>query len=78
MMIPGRRIKLILGEPGVSKFTYNGILLDAKQDSVRFMYHYAVFLVPQVSLSTNLWLLLSFVTVNLLIIGHSFVAYSRM
>ncbi|KAL3628305.1 hypothetical protein CASFOL_027351 [Castilleja foliolosa] len=44
---PGRRIKLILGEPGGSRF-YNGVLLDAQQDSGPFSYHFAVFLVPKV------------------------------
>ncbi|KAI3459692.1 hypothetical protein Pfo_016355 [Paulownia fortunei] len=43
---PGRRIKLILGEPGVSHF-YNGVLLDAQRDSGPFSYHFAVFLVPK-------------------------------
>lgn len=46
---PGRRVKLILGEPGVSRFFYNGILLDAKLDSGPFIYHYGVFLVTSVS-----------------------------
>ncbi|KAL0392577.1 UNVERIFIED_CONTAM: eEF1A lysine and N-terminal methyltransferase [Sesamum radiatum] len=44
---PGRRAKLILGEPGVSHFIYNGILLDAQQDSGPFSYHFGVFLVPK-------------------------------
>ncbi|KAH6768362.1 S-adenosyl-L-methionine-dependent methyltransferases superfamily protein [Perilla frutescens var. frutescens] len=51
---PGRRIKLILGEPGVSNFFYNGVLLDAKQDSGCFIYHYGVFLVPK--LRAHAWL----------------------
>ncbi|KAK4433816.1 eEF1A lysine and N-terminal methyltransferase [Sesamum alatum] len=44
---PGRRVKLILGEPGVSHFIYNGILLDAPQDSGPFSYHFGAFLVPK-------------------------------
>ncbi|KAL0433021.1 UNVERIFIED_CONTAM: eEF1A lysine and N-terminal methyltransferase [Sesamum latifolium] len=44
---PGRRAKLILGEPGVSHFIYNGVLLDAQQDSGPFSYHFGVFLVPK-------------------------------
>lgn len=52
MLQPGRRIKLILGEPGVSNFLYNAILFDAEEDSERFTYQYGVFLVPQVSLSS--------------------------
>ncbi|KAK6122905.1 hypothetical protein DH2020_043371 [Rehmannia glutinosa] len=44
---PGRRIKLILGEPGVSRFIYNGVLLDAQPDSGPFSYHFGVFLVPK-------------------------------
>ncbi|XP_011073798.1 methyltransferase-like protein 13 isoform X2 [Sesamum indicum] len=44
---PGRRAKLILGEPGVSHYIYNGILLDAQQDSGPFSYHFGVFLVPK-------------------------------
>lgn len=50
MLEPGRRIKLILGEPGVSNFFYNCMLLDAKPDSGQFVYPYGVFIVPQVSL----------------------------
>ncbi|KAL6580734.1 hypothetical protein OROMI_006657 [Orobanche minor] len=44
---PGRRIKLTLGEPGVSRFIYNGVLLDAQPDSGPFSYHFGVFLVPK-------------------------------
>ncbi|XP_057783661.1 uncharacterized protein LOC131001316 [Salvia miltiorrhiza] len=51
---PGRRIKLILGEPGVSNFVYNGMLLDSKQDPENFIHHYGVFIVPQ--LRTHDWL----------------------
>ncbi|XP_042059223.1 eEF1A lysine and N-terminal methyltransferase-like [Salvia splendens] len=47
MLEPGRRIKLILGEPGVSNFFYNCMLLDAKPDSGQFVYPYGVFIVPQ-------------------------------
>ncbi|KAL1561592.1 eEF1A lysine and N-terminal methyltransferase-like [Salvia divinorum] len=47
MLQPGRRIKLVLGEPGVSNFFYNCMLLDAKPDSGQFVYHYGVFIVPQ-------------------------------
>lgn len=46
---PGRRIKLVLGEPGMSRFYYNGVLLDAQEDYGPFMHHYAVFIVPKVS-----------------------------
>ncbi|CAA0819857.1 S-adenosyl-L-methionine-dependent methyltransferases superfamily protein [Striga hermonthica] len=44
---PGRRIKLTLGEPGVSRFIYNGVLLDAQPDSGAFSYHFGVFIVPK-------------------------------
>ncbi|GFP80678.1 methyltransferase-like protein 13 [Phtheirospermum japonicum] len=44
---PRRRIKLTLGEPGVSRFIYNGVLLDAQPDSGPFSYHFGVFLVPK-------------------------------
>lgn len=55
MLQPGRRVKLILGEPGVSNFLYNAILFDAEQDSEEFIYEYGVFLVPQVSLSSPIY-----------------------
>ncbi|KAG8375987.1 hypothetical protein BUALT_Bualt09G0016200 [Buddleja alternifolia] len=44
---PGRRVKLTLGEPGVSRFLYNGVLLDAQKDSGPFSYPFGVFLVPR-------------------------------
>ncbi|KAL8486884.1 hypothetical protein ACS0TY_023540 [Phlomoides rotata] len=43
---PGRRVKVILGGPGVSSFVYNGILLDAKEDLGLCIYQYAAFIVP--------------------------------
>ncbi|XP_051129561.1 uncharacterized protein LOC127250360 isoform X2 [Andrographis paniculata] len=45
---PGRRIKLVLGEPGLSRYYYNGVLLDAPEDYAPFKYYYAVFIVPKV------------------------------
>ncbi|KAK4482583.1 hypothetical protein RD792_009746 [Penstemon davidsonii] len=44
---PGRRVKLTLGEPGVSPFFYKGVLLDAQQESGPFTYQFGVFLVPK-------------------------------
>ncbi|KAL3828407.1 hypothetical protein ACJIZ3_017209 [Penstemon smallii] len=44
---PGRRVKLTLGEPGVSPFSYKGVLLDAQQESGPFTYQFGVFLVPK-------------------------------
>lgn len=55
MLQPGRSVKLILGEPGISNFLYNAILFDAEQDSEEFIYEYGVFLVPQVSLSSPIY-----------------------
>ncbi|KAL8026596.1 hypothetical protein ABFX02_14G038600 [Erythranthe guttata] len=51
---PGRRLKLILGEPGVSRF-YNAILFDAKpdlgqdsdDDKEPISYQFAAFIVPK-------------------------------
>ncbi|GER28789.1 S-adenosylmethionine-dependent methyltransferase [Striga asiatica] len=50
---PGRRIKLTLGEPGVSRFIYNGVLLDAQPDSGPFSYHFGVFIVPKMRAHDN-------------------------
>ncbi|KAK6145801.1 hypothetical protein DH2020_019670 [Rehmannia glutinosa] len=43
---PGCRLKLALGEPGVSRFCYNSILLDAQQDSGPFFVQFLVFILP--------------------------------
>lgn len=56
---PGRRIDLILGEPGVSGFIYSSMLLDANESEEIPKYPYTVYLVPHVSLSL----------LNLLIVG---------
>ncbi|KAL2530193.1 S-adenosyl-L-methionine-dependent methyltransferase superfamily protein [Forsythia ovata] len=44
---PGRRVQLTLGEPGLSRFSYKAVILDAQQESGPFMYHCGVFLVPK-------------------------------
>ncbi|KAI3459687.1 hypothetical protein Pfo_016350 [Paulownia fortunei] len=44
---PGRRVKLILGEPGVSRFFYDCILFDAQRDSGPFSAQFRLFLVPK-------------------------------
>lgn len=44
---PGRRVKLTLGEPGVSYFSYRAVLLDAQQGSGPFSLNFGVFLVPK-------------------------------
>ncbi|XP_073030491.1 uncharacterized protein [Primulina eburnea] len=44
---PGRRVKLTLGEPGMSYFSYRAVLLDAQRDSVPFSLNFGVFLVPK-------------------------------
>ncbi|XP_073128058.1 uncharacterized protein [Henckelia pumila] len=46
---PGRRVKLTLGEPGVSYFSYRAVVLDAQQDpeSGPFSLNFGVFLVPR-------------------------------
>ncbi|CAA3007391.1 methyltransferase 13 [Olea europaea subsp. europaea] len=44
---PGRRVQLTLGEPGLSRFSYKAVLLDAQKDSGPFTYHCGVFLVPK-------------------------------
>ncbi|XP_022761872.1 methyltransferase-like protein 13 isoform X2 [Durio zibethinus] len=44
---PGRRVQLTLGEQGVSRFCYKAVLLDAKQQSGAFSFHYGVFIVPK-------------------------------
>ncbi|CAK9136524.1 unnamed protein product [Ilex paraguariensis] len=44
---PGRRVQLTLGEPGGSHFSYRAVLLDARQQSVSFLYRCGVFLVPK-------------------------------
>lgn len=48
---PGRRVQLTLGEPGLSRFSYKAVLLDAQKDSGPFTYHCGVFLVPKVVFS---------------------------
>ncbi|CAI9776986.1 unnamed protein product [Fraxinus pennsylvanica] len=44
---PGCRVQLTLGEPGLSRFSYKAVLLDAQKDSGPFTYHCGVFLVPK-------------------------------
>lgn len=44
---PGHRVQLTLGEPGLSRFSYKAVLLDAQKDSGPFTYHCGVFLVPK-------------------------------
>lgn len=51
----GRRFKLILGEQGVSRFTYKAVLLDAHEHSGPFMYNYGVFLVQKVCDYVLIW-----------------------
>ncbi|XP_021593869.1 eEF1A lysine and N-terminal methyltransferase isoform X2 [Manihot esculenta] len=43
----GRRFQLTLGGQGGSRFTYRAVLLDAKDNSVPFSYHFGVFIVPK-------------------------------
>ncbi|XVF37961.1 hypothetical protein REPUB_Repub20aG0056500 [Reevesia pubescens] len=49
---PGRRVQLTLGELGVSRFCYQAVLLDAKQQSGAFSFHCGIFIVPKVLLET--------------------------
>lgn len=44
---PGRRAQLALGGQGDSTFRYRAVLLDAKPQSVPFLYHCGIFLVPK-------------------------------
>lgn len=44
---PGRRVQLTLGEPGISLFCYQAILLDARKSSDPFVYRCGIFLVPK-------------------------------
>lgn len=46
-LIPGRRVKLILGDKGDSNFSYKAILLDSRQQPDPFIYSCGVFLVPK-------------------------------
>ncbi|KAI3459689.1 hypothetical protein Pfo_016352 [Paulownia fortunei] len=50
---PGHRVKLILGEPGVSRFFYNGILLNAQRDSGPFSYQFRVLIVQKIILDSS-------------------------
>ncbi|XP_073314083.1 uncharacterized protein [Primulina huaijiensis] len=45
---PGRRVKLTLGEPGVSYFSYRAVLLDAEPEAGPFSFYFGVFLVPKI------------------------------
>lgn len=45
---PGRRVQLTLGGGG-SISRYRAVVLDAQLESVPFLYHCAVFIVPKVS-----------------------------
>ncbi|XP_077250290.1 S-adenosyl-L-methionine-dependent methyltransferases superfamily protein isoform X2 [Tasmannia lanceolata] len=47
-LIPGRRVRLTLGEQGMSCFSYKAVLLDAQKQSQQFVYHCGVFLVPKI------------------------------
>ncbi|KAK1287100.1 hypothetical protein QJS10_CPB19g01422 [Acorus calamus] len=44
---PGRRIRISLGEPGCSRFSYKAVLLDSHHQSEPFSYHCGVFIVPK-------------------------------
>ncbi|KAL6571303.1 hypothetical protein OROHE_002946 [Orobanche hederae] len=76
LFVPGRRVKLILGEPGVSCFFYECILLDAQLVSQPFSHVFFVFIVPKsctlewmLSFSEGQWILVeSYKTARLLMI----------
>ncbi|KAK6914318.1 Methyltransferase type 11 [Dillenia turbinata] len=51
----GRRLRLILGDIGSSRFNYRAVLLDARQESGPFLYNCGIFLVPWVSHSSITW-----------------------
>ncbi|XP_051121890.1 uncharacterized protein LOC127245183 [Andrographis paniculata] len=44
---PGRRIKLVLGEPGLSRYYYKGLLFDALEDFGPFKHQFGVYIVPK-------------------------------
>uniref|UniRef100_A0A2P2L382 Methyltransferase-like protein 13 n=1 Tax=Rhizophora mucronata TaxID=61149 RepID=A0A2P2L382_RHIMU len=44
---PGRRLQLILGGPGGSRFSYRAVLLDSSESSGSLSFHCAVFIVPK-------------------------------
>ncbi|KAL7124275.1 hypothetical protein ABFS83_14G037700 [Erythranthe nasuta] len=45
---PGRRLQLTLGDSGISRLMYKGILLDAQQDSGYFSNQFLVLIIPKV------------------------------
>ncbi|EYU32695.1 hypothetical protein MIMGU_mgv1a002614mg [Erythranthe guttata] len=45
---PGRRLQLTLGDYGISRLMYKGILLDAQQDSGYFSNQFLVLIIPKV------------------------------
>uniref|UniRef100_A0A1D1Y6U2 Methyltransferase-like protein 13 n=1 Tax=Anthurium amnicola TaxID=1678845 RepID=A0A1D1Y6U2_9ARAE len=47
-LIPGRRCHFVLGEQGVSCFSYNALLLDSQQQTDAFLYHCGIFIVPKI------------------------------
>lgn len=52
----GRRLKVILGGQGDSRFSYRAVLLDARQQSDPYVYHCGVLIVPKVRLTLSTWL----------------------
>lgn len=46
-LVPGRRTRMTLGEPGISRFNYNAVIMDSYERFGPFLYGCGVFLVPK-------------------------------
>lgn len=46
-LVPGRRTRVMLGKPGISRFNYNAIIMDSYERFGPFSYGCGVFLVPK-------------------------------
>lgn len=54
-LLPGRRAQLTLGDQWDAQYSYQAVLLDAKDLSESFLYQFGVFLVPAVSKKLIVW-----------------------
>lgn len=46
-LVPGRRTRMMLGEPGISRFNYIAVIMDSYERFGPFLYGCGVFLVPK-------------------------------
>jgi hypothetical protein len=53
-LVPGLQTRMTLGEPDISRFNYNAVIMDSYEWFRLFLYGYGVFLVPKVRIGTTI------------------------